>query len=62
MGFVLGAVLLVGPTTAISYFSQRSKLRGTCIFGLGFFLVFMGHPIIGLLCELFGFLNLFGYV
>ena len=42
------------------YFTQKSKLRGTIIFLMGFFLVFTGHPIPGLALEVFGFLNLFG--
>ncbi|CAM9623860.1 unnamed protein product [Chrysoparadoxa australica] len=58
--FVGGVSLLIGPSRVVRYFSQASKLRGTIIFMLGFFLLFTGHPIPGLILEVFGFMNLFG--
>ncbi|CAM9555873.1 unnamed protein product, partial [Phaeothamnion confervicola] len=58
--FVAGVSLFVGPSRTVRYFTRPNKLRGTIIFLAGFFMVFTGHPIIGLALEVFGFLNLFG--
>ncbi|KAG5189291.1 mitochondrial carrier domain-containing protein [Tribonema minus] len=60
LALVLGVSLLIGPSRCVKYFTHPTKLRGTIIFALGFFLVFTGHPILGIAAEVFGFLNLFG--
>ena len=44
------------------FFARKEKIRGTiCFFG-GILLVFLKWPFIGMLVEMFGFLNLFGCV
>ncbi|KAJ8601100.1 hypothetical protein CTAYLR_007821 [Chrysophaeum taylorii] len=55
-----GAPLVVGPSRATRYLMDPSKLRGTVVFALGFFLVLSGHPLLGIVVEVFGFFNLFG--
>ena len=59
--FLTGLPLIIGPGRSVAYFSNRSRLRATSTFLVGVFLViFAGWPVLGLLVEAFGFLNLFG--
>ena len=59
--FLAGMPLIIGPSRAASYFTSRQRLRATATFLAGVFLVvFAGWPVLGLLVEAFGFLNLFG--
>lgn len=57
---VTGSPIVVGPARAARYLADPSKLRGSLVFTLGFFLVLSGHPLLGIVVELFGFFNLFG--
>merc|ERR1711879_729374 len=58
--FVTGSVLLVGLDRASSFFLEQSRLKGSvCFFG-GIVFVLIKWPILGLLVEVFGFVNLFG--
>lgn len=58
--FVAGIPMTIGPGRTASYFLQPKKARATgCLFA-GIFLVFVGHPVLGILLEGFGLLNLFG--
>jgi len=57
---VFGAFFVAGPKRAVAYLADTTKLRGTLVFGLGFFLILSGHPLLGTLVEVFGFFNLFG--
>mmetsp|Transcript_13769 Transcript_13769/g.21279 ORF Transcript_13769/g.21279 Transcript_13769/m.21279 type:complete len:340 (-) Transcript_13769:4226-5245(-) len=58
--FVAGVPLMIGTGRTVGYFLQPKKARATGCLGLGIFLVFVGHPILGILLEVFGLLNLFG--
>ncbi|KAH9971090.1 hypothetical protein BGW80DRAFT_1323504 [Lactifluus volemus] len=51
------------PTKTFYFFARRNKLRGTVCFleGIVFVFVFLKWPAIGVLMEMFGFLNLFGF-
>ena len=58
--FVAGVPMTIGPSRTAGYFLQPKKARATgCLF-FGIFLVFVGHPVLGILLEGFGLLNLFG--
>ncbi|BFZ53920.1 Golgi Transport [Savitreella phatthalungensis] len=58
--FVSGLAFIIGHQRTIAFFARKHKLRGTiCFFG-GILLIFMKRSIIGILVELFGFVNLFG--
>mmetsp|Transcript_37996 Transcript_37996/g.121964 ORF Transcript_37996/g.121964 Transcript_37996/m.121964 type:complete len:136 (+) Transcript_37996:69-476(+) len=57
---VFGAFFVVGPKRASAYLVDPTKLRGSLVFALGFFLILSGHPLLGTLVEVFGFFNLFG--
>lgn len=58
--FVAGVPLMIGPGRTVGYFLQPKKARATGCLGVGIFLVLVGHPVIGILLEVFGLLNLFG--
>ncbi|KAH9983603.1 putative GOT1-membrane protein required for ER to Golgi transport [Russula compacta] len=58
--FLGGLFLIIGPQKTFYFFARRNKLRGTACFLGGILLVFLKWPAIGVLVEMFGFLNLFG--
>ncbi|KAL9188753.1 hypothetical protein ACHAXT_007131 [Thalassiosira profunda] len=58
--FVAGVPLMIGPGRTMGYFLQPKKARATGCLACGIFLVMVGHPLIGILLEVFGLLNLFG--
>ena len=57
---ILGIPLLLGPNRVRQFFMKESRMQASIITGLGILLVFTGRPRIGILCEIFGLLNLFG--
>jgi Got1/Sft2-like family len=57
---IVGVPMILGPSRTVSYFVQAEKMRATSCLALGIVLVFLGHPIFGILLEVFGLLNLFG--
>mmetsp|Transcript_33912 Transcript_33912/g.34544 ORF Transcript_33912/g.34544 Transcript_33912/m.34544 type:complete len:212 (+) Transcript_33912:175-810(+) len=57
---ILGIPLLVGIDRIRSYFLQSSRMQATIILAIGILLVFIGKPRLGIICEIFGLLNLFG--
>jgi len=58
--FIAGVPMTIGPGRTAGYFFQPKKARATACLSLGIFLVFVGWPLVGILLEAFGFLNLFG--
>jgi hypothetical protein len=62
MLFLSGLTLIIGPQKTFYFFARKQKLRGTACFIGGILLVFMKYAFIGMIVEIFGFLNLFGYV
>jgi Got1/Sft2-like family len=60
--FLGGLFLIIGPQKTFYFFARKNKLRGTACFLGGIALVFLKWPTIGVLVEMFGFLNLFGCV
>ncbi|KAF9114051.1 mo25 protein, partial [Mortierella sp. AM989] len=58
--FLAGLTLVIGTQKTMYFFARPQKFRGTiCFFG-GIFLIFIKWPIIGIIVEFFGFINLFG--
>lgn len=60
--FLAGIALLIGPQKTLLFFARPQKVRGTVCFFAGMALVFVRWTVLGMLVELIGFLNLFGYV
>ncbi|KAH9971110.1 vesicle transport protein [Lactifluus volemus] len=58
--FLGGLFLIIGPQKTFYVFVRKNKLRGTACFLGGILFVFLKWPAIGVLVEMFGFLNLFG--
>ncbi|XP_053310346.1 vesicle transport protein GOT1A [Spea bombifrons] len=57
--FLSGLALIIGLRRTFSFFFQRQKLRGSTFFLGGALLVLLRWPLIGMLCEIYGFFNLF---
>ena len=60
--FLSGITAIIGPRSTLLFFMRREKIRGTICFLGGILLVFFKWPFVGIAVEIFGFLNLFGYV
>ena len=58
--FLLGITLLIGFKKTLIFFKRPTKLRGTFCFLGGITLVLLGWPMVGMIVEVFGILNLFG--
>ncbi|KAJ8518053.1 hypothetical protein ONZ45_g4817 [Pleurotus djamor] len=58
--FLSGITLIIGPQKTFYFFARKQKIRGTVCFLGGILLVFLKWPFIGVVVEVFGFLNLFG--
>ncbi|KAJ2613568.1 Golgi Transport [Coemansia sp. RSA 1365] len=58
--FLAGMSMIIGIQKTVFFFTRRDKLRGSIAFFAGFVLVLVKWPIVGILIEAFGFLNLFG--
>eukprot|EP01090_Pellita_catalonica_P018849 TRINITY_DN621_c0_g1_i2.p1 TRINITY_DN621_c0_g1~~TRINITY_DN621_c0_g1_i2.p1 ORF type:complete len:111 (-),score=3.04 TRINITY_DN621_c0_g1_i2:291-623(-) len=59
--FLAGVTLVIGLKKTYSFFFQWRKIRGTVCFLGGIFLVIIGWAFVGMIIEVFGFINLFGY-
>lgn len=57
---IVGIPLLLGPDRVRGFFLKQSRIQATVITSIGIFLVFIGKPRLGIFCEIFGLLNLFG--
>ncbi|KAJ1916966.1 Golgi Transport, partial [Tieghemiomyces parasiticus] len=58
--FLAGVTLIIGVQKSVYFFTRPGKIRGSVCFFFGILLVLVKWPIIGLLVETFGFINLFG--
>jgi len=58
--FLVGVSLIIGLQKTFVFFFQQRKLKGTIPFLGGIFLVIIGWPFVGMVMEIFGFINLFG--
>ncbi|KAF1336367.1 Orotidine 5'-phosphate decarboxylase, partial [Globisporangium splendens] len=58
--FLCGLALTIGLTRTIRFFTRKERWRGIACFLGGILLVMLRYPIIGMIIQSFGFLNLFG--
>ncbi|WOL17316.1 hypothetical protein Cni_G26107 [Canna indica] len=57
--FLSGVMLTIGLKSTMQFFAKPKNYKGTISFGVGFFLVLIGWPVIGMIMESYGFIILF---
>ncbi|PIN11838.1 Ferric reductase-like protein [Handroanthus impetiginosus] len=57
--FLSGVMITIGLKSSMQFFLKRSHFKGTVSFGVGFFFILIGWPIIGMILEAYGFVVLF---
>ncbi|KAL9246908.1 hypothetical protein vseg_020387 [Gypsophila vaccaria] len=57
--FLSGVALTIGPKSTLQFFIKPQNYKGTISFGVGFFFVIVGWPILGMILESYGFIVLF---
>ncbi|RZC77549.1 hypothetical protein C5167_001712 [Papaver somniferum] len=57
--FLSGLMLTIGLKSTMQFFMKRQNYKGTISFGIGFFLVLIGWPLMGMILEAYGFIVLF---
>jgi hypothetical protein len=51
---------IIGPSRTLRFFSRKDRIRGIVSFFGGVILVMIRWPIVGMLCQLYGLVYLFG--
>ena len=62
LAFIMGMVILVGPTNTVGFFTRKSKVKGSVCFFAGFVLIvigWFGFTCAGFLLQLYGLFLLF---
>ncbi|KZV42663.1 hypothetical protein F511_29615 [Dorcoceras hygrometricum] len=57
--FISGVALTIGLKSSMQFFLRPSNFKGSISFGIGFFLVIIGWPVLGMIVESYGFVVLF---
>ncbi|XP_073062114.1 vesicle transport protein GOT1-like isoform X1 [Primulina eburnea] len=57
--FISGVALTIGLKSSMQFFLRSSNFKGSVSFGVGFFLVIIGWPVLGMIIESYGFIVLF---
>ncbi|EFJ15914.1 hypothetical protein SELMODRAFT_179899 [Selaginella moellendorffii] len=57
--FLSGVTLTIGPKSTLFFFAKRRNFKGTISFLVGFVLVILGWPVVGMIIEAYGFIILF---
>ncbi|XP_071730764.1 vesicle transport protein GOT1-like [Rutidosis leptorrhynchoides] len=57
--FISGVMMTIGVKSSLLFFMKRANVKGTISFGIGFFFVIIGWPVIGMAAETYGFVILF---
>jgi uncharacterized membrane protein HdeD (DUF308 family) len=58
--FLCGVALTIGLSRTVRFFTRKERWRGIVCFLGGILLVLLRYPVIGMIIQSFGFLNLFG--
>ncbi|KAG5540040.1 hypothetical protein RHGRI_020318 [Rhododendron griersonianum] len=59
--FLSGVMLTIGLKSSLQFFMKPSNYKGTISFGVGFFFVIVGWPVLGMILEAYGFIVLFRF-
>ncbi|XP_020552723.1 vesicle transport protein GOT1 [Sesamum indicum] len=57
--FLSGMILTIGVKSSLHFFMKPQNYKAAVSFGVGFFFVITGWPIIGMIVEAYGFVVLF---
>ncbi|KFP32095.1 Vesicle transport protein GOT1A, partial [Colius striatus] len=57
--FLFGLIFIIGFRRTFTFFFQRTKMKGTSFFFGGVIIVLLRWPLLGMLLEAYGFINLF---
>ncbi|XP_051147833.1 vesicle transport protein GOT1-like [Andrographis paniculata] len=57
--FLSGLILAIGPKSALQFSMKPQNYKGSFSFGVGFFFVITGWPIVGMIVETYGLIVLF---
>ncbi|CAL5331229.1 unnamed protein product [Camellia sinensis] len=57
--FLSGVTLTIGVKSTLQFFMKRQNFKGSVSFGVGFFFVLLGWPMIGMIVQTYGFIVLF---
>ncbi|XP_061486361.1 vesicle transport protein GOT1A isoform X2 [Rhineura floridana] len=57
--FLSGLAIIIGLRRTFGFFFQKQKFKGTSFFLGGIFIVLFRWPVLGMLLETYGFINLF---
>ncbi|XP_057431831.1 vesicle transport protein GOT1-like [Lotus japonicus] len=57
--FISGVSVTIGLKSTMQFFMKPSNFKGTISFGIGFLILIMGWPILGMIGESYGFIVLF---
>ena len=58
--FLTGLTLTIGFSRTLRFFSRRDRLRGIISFFGGIVLVMLRWPVVGMMCQFYGLVYLFG--
>ena len=58
--FLTGLTMTIGFSRTARFFSRKDRIRGIVSFFGGIFLVMIRWPVIGMICQLYGLVYLFG--
>ena len=58
--FLTGLTLTIGVSRTLRFFSRPDRMRGIISFFGGIFLVMFRWPVVGMICQLYGLVYLFG--
>ncbi|XP_047338774.1 vesicle transport protein GOT1-like [Impatiens glandulifera] len=57
--FISGVTLTIGVKSTVQFFTKCKNFKGSISYGVGFLLVLLGWPMIGMIVETYGFIILF---
>ena len=62
LAFIMGLVILVGPSNTVAFFMRKTKMKGSLCFFVGFLMIvvgWFGFVFLGFMMQLYGLYLLF---